>query len=88
MIRDWRRPKYTWESGKITYGDYETDGTNLFVVDGGKKIHYAVVGATKIKREGKILYEQKGRNYKFNTTGAPDEIGFGKFRYWEAEISK
>ena len=88
MIRDWRRPKYTWESGKITYGDYETDGANLFVVDGGKKIHYAVVGATKIKREGKILYEQKGRNYKFNTTGAPDEIGFGKFRYWEAEISK
>jgi len=88
LIRDWRRPKYTWESGKITYGDYETDGANLFVVDGGKKIHYAVVGATKIKREGKILYEQKGRNYKFNTTGAPDEIGFGKFRYWEAEISK
>jgi len=88
LIRDWRRPKYTWESGKITYGDYETDGHNLFVVDTGKKIHYAVVGATKIQRRGKVLYDQKGRNYKFNTTGAADEIGFGKFRYWEEEISK
>ncbi|MBL4733842.1 MAG: hypothetical protein JKY18_00625 [Flavobacteriales bacterium] len=88
LIRDWKRPRYTWESGKTTYGDYETDGDNLFVVETGKKIHCAVVGATRIQREGKILHEQKGRNYKFNTTGAPHELGVGKFRYWEGEIEK
>ena len=88
LVRDHRRPKYTWESGKISYGDYETDADNLLVVKSDKKTHYAVVGATKILHNGKILYEQKGRNYKFDTTSAPDALGSGKFRVWEGEINK
>jgi len=33
MVRDWRRPKYTYQSGRIGYGDLETNGDFLFVIN-------------------------------------------------------
>ncbi|HIA35570.1 MAG TPA: hypothetical protein EYN89_02265 [Flavobacteriales bacterium] len=86
LVRDWRRPKYTWETGKVRYGDYETDANNLFVVEAGSKTHYAIVGATKITHKDKVLHEQQPRTYKFSMDGSPDKPGIGKLRYWEDAI--
>jgi len=85
LVRDWRRPKYTWETGKVRYGEYETDANNLFVVE-SDKTHYAIVGATKITHKGNVLHEQKSRTFKFSMDGSPDKPGVGKLRFWEEEV--
>lgn len=88
LIRDWRRPMYTYESGKVQYGDYETDAYSLFVVETPKTIHYAMTGAVKISYKNRVLHEQKPAQFGLNFDGSPDLPGVGKLRYWEAEVDK
>lgn len=88
IFRDWRRPKYDYDSGKTRYGDYETDAYHLFVVETDKKIHYAMTGAVKIKYKDRVLYEQFPAEFGLNFDGSPDLPGVGKLRYWEEEIAK
>ncbi|MCG8606614.1 hypothetical protein MJD09_16725 [bacterium] len=88
LIRDWRRPMYTYDSGKVRYGDYETDAYHLFVVEDTQSIHYAITGAVKITHRGEILHEQFPAKFGLNFDGSPDEPGTGKLRYWEEEVKK
>ncbi|MCG3158598.1 MAG: hypothetical protein DKINENOH_05242 [bacterium] len=88
LVRDWRRPKYTYESGKTRYGDYETDAYHLFVVEDQDKIHYAVTGAVKIQYRDRVLHEQAPSQFNLNFDGSPDQPGVGKLRYWEEEVEK
>lgn len=88
LIRDWRRPKYTYDSGKTVYGDYETDAYHLFVVEERDKIHYAFTGGVKILHKNRVLHEQAPSDFGLNFDGSPDQPGVGKLRYWEAEVSK
>lgn len=88
LFRDWRRPMYTYDSGKVQYGDYETDAYHLFVVEDAKKIHYAITGAVKITHKGQVLHEQFPAKFGLNFDGSPDLPGVGKLRYWEEEVKK
>lgn len=88
LIRDWRRPKYTYESGRTRYGDYETDAFNLFVVESADKIHYAMIGAVKATYKDRALHEQFPVDFGLNFDGSPDVPGIGKLRYWEEEVRK
>ena len=88
LIRDWRRPMYTYDSGKVQYGDYETDAYHLFVVEDAKKIHYAITGAVRITNKGQVLHEQFPAKFGLNFDGSPDPQGVGKLRYWEEEVAK
>lgn len=88
LIRDWRRPMYNYDSGKVRYGDYETDAFNLFVVEDRQNIHYAIAGAVKIMYKDRVLHEQLPAEFGLNFDGSPDLPGIGKLRYWEEEVSK
>ena len=88
LIRDWRRPMYTYESGKVRYGDYETDAYHLFVVEDAQNIHYAITGAVKITHKGKVFHEQIPAKFGLSFDGSPDPSGTGKLRYWEAVSAK
>jgi hypothetical protein len=88
LIRDWRRPMYTYDSGKVQYGDYETDAYHLFVVEDRKSIHYAISGAVKITYKDRVLHEQLPVEFGLNFDGSPDLPGVGKFRYWEERAEK
>ena len=88
LIRDWRRPMYTYDSGKVRYGDYETDAYHLFVVEDAKKIHYAITGAVKITHKDQVLHQQFPAEFSLNFDGSPDLPGVGKLRYWEEEVKK
>ncbi len=88
LIRDWRRPMYTYGSGKTRYGDYETDAYNLFVVEDQHMIQYAVTGAVKIKYKNRVLHEQFPAEFGLNFDGSPDLPGVGKLRYWEETVKK
>lgn len=82
MVRDWRRPKYTYESGRIAYGDWETNGDFLFVVTEGKKLSYTAVNLTKIKFKDQWLLDPRPALYGLAFDGSPDAPGVGKLRYW------
>ena len=86
MIRDWRRPKYTYESGRIQYGDIETNGDFLFAIKEGNKLSYTAVNLTKIKYKDKWLLDPKPALFGLAFDGSPDAPGVGKLRYWRDEI--
>ena len=79
---------YTYDSGKVRYGDYETDAYHLFVVEDANSIHYAITGAVKIIYKGKIMHQQFPAKFGLSFDGSPDQPGTGKLRYWEEDVWK
>ena len=86
MIRDWRRPKYTYDAGKIQYGDFETNGDFLFSVRSGNKLAYTVVNLIKAKYGDQVLFDQNPALFGLNFDASPDGPGIGKVRYWRDEV--
>jgi hypothetical protein len=86
MIRDWRRPRYTYESGRMEYGDFETNGDFLFAIKDGKSLSYTAVNLTKILHKGRILHEAKPSFFGLAFDASPDQPGTGKLRYWRDKV--
>jgi len=82
MIRDYRRPKYTYESGKIQFGEFESNGDFFFLNQSGNQLQYTVVNVSKAVYQGKELFRQKPALYGLAFDGSPDQAGIGKLRYW------
>ncbi len=92
VARDWRRPRYTYEAGKVGFGDFDTDGDFVFarLADGraaGEKarLDYTVVNLTRALFRGQALVEVKPSVFGLAYDGSPDGPGFGKLRYWRDE---
>ncbi|MEW5899837.1 MAG: hypothetical protein AB1715_00055 [Acidobacteriota bacterium] len=93
IARDWRRPRYTYEAGKIGWGEFESDGDFLFAVLEGKegapagaKLRYTIVNLTKALYRGRILAEAKPSVFGLAFDASPDGPGVGKLRYWRDEV--
>ncbi len=88
LVRDWRRPMYTYDSGKTRYGEYETDAFTLFAVETKASLRYAVVGAVKVTHRGTVLHEQLPVRAGLSFDGGPDQPGTLKMRHWEGEVRR
>jgi hypothetical protein len=88
LARDWRRPMYTYDSGKARYGDYETDAFALFAVERKTSVWYAMTGGVKIRYRDRVLFEQEPSNFNLNFDGSPDQPGVGKLRTWTGEFQR
>jgi hypothetical protein len=82
MSRDHRRPRYTYEAGRIRIGDLETDGDLVFAALTPGALEYTVVNLTKAMWAGRTLVEAGEGNYGLGYDGLPDRGGLGKIRYW------
>jgi hypothetical protein len=82
MSRDFRRPRYTYEAGRIKLGGVETDGDFVFASDRGGALDYTIVNLTKAIYRGRTLVEAGEGNYGLGYDGRPDRGGIGKMRYW------
>jgi len=87
ISRDWRRPKYTYESGKIIIGEIETNGDFVFASLRGAKLNYTIVNLTKALYKDKILIEAKPSLFGLAFDASPDQAGIGKLRYWRDEVA-
>lgn len=87
MCRDWRRPRYTYESGKTHFGEFETNGDFVFASLSEAKLNYTIVNLTKALFKGKVLVEAKSSFFGLAFDGSPDKAGIGKLRYWRDEIN-
>jgi hypothetical protein len=86
MVRDWRRPRYTWEAGRIRYGAMETNGDFFFYALEGGKLDYTVVNMTRAVYGGRhVLFDQQPSFFGLAFDGSPDQAGIGKVRYWRGQ---
>jgi len=94
MVRDGRRPRSTYEAGRIRLGEFETDGDLLFAALDGRgsgagqsSLRYTIVNLTKALFRNEMLVEAKPSNFGLRFDGSPDGPGVGKLRYWRDEVS-
>ena len=87
MIRDNKRPKYTYESGRLKFGDFETNADFLFASLDGSNLSYTVVNLTKAFFRNKVLIETKPWLSGLAFDGSPDAPERGKLRYWRDTVS-
>lgn len=85
ITRDWRRPKYVYESGKIGYKDMETNADYLYSVRKGKTVEWTAVNLTKVLLNHHVLFEQPATNSFLAFDGSPDAPGVTKIRYWQGQ---
>jgi hypothetical protein len=93
IARDWRRPRYTYEAGRIGFGEFETDGDLVVAVvpmvggkPSGKRLSYTIVNLTKGVFRDRILIEAKPSLFGLAFDGSPDGPGMGKLRYWRDDV--
>lgn len=88
IVRDWRRPKYTYEAGRIGYADLETNADFLYAVRQGTGMDWTAVNLTKITWGDQVLFEQPATNSFLAFDGSPDAPGVCKIRYWQGHAGK
>jgi len=84
MCRDWRRPRYTYESGRIRFDDIESNGDFVFAAQRDRNLSYTIVNLTKALHRDQILYEAKSSYFGLAFDASPETTGVGKVRYWRA----
>jgi hypothetical protein len=88
MVRDFRRPRYTYEKGKIAYGQLETDGDLVFATEDATSLAYTVVNMTRAQRGAQVLF-QNGQSFHGLPFDASNEVGgVDKVRYWRDTVQK
>jgi len=87
MVRDYRRPKYTYESGKVVYKNVETNSDFFITRKSGDKLSYTAVNVSKILYGGKLLFGQKESFFGLAYDGSQDGPGLGKARYWRDVVN-
>ena len=85
-IRDWRRPKYTYESGRIQYGELETNGDFFVTKRRDRNLAFTIGNLTRAVYNNQILFDQLPGFFGLSFDGSSDEKGVGKARYWRDTI--
>ncbi|MGE5357481.1 MAG: hypothetical protein ACM3NQ_00575 [Bacteroidales bacterium] len=86
IARDWRRPRYLYEKGKIAYGSVETDGDFVFTEVAQGQLSYTIVNMTKALWAGRTIFEN-GQSFHGLPFDASDQTGgTDKVRYWRDSI--
>jgi hypothetical protein len=86
IARDYRRPRYLFEKGRIQYGAIETDGDLLFAKEAGGELSYTIVNMTRAVRGAQVLF-QNGQSFHGLPFDASNEVGgTDKVRYWRDTV--
>ncbi|MDD4644572.1 MAG: hypothetical protein PHY99_01125 [Bacteroidales bacterium] len=86
LVKDYQRPKYDFATGKLAYGDIETNADFFYTEQKGDKLSFTVVNLTKATYKGKTLYEQPSSYFGLNFDGRQDAPDIGKARLWRDTI--
>lgn len=83
VARENIRPRYLYDLGKVSYGEFETDAHFLFATTEKKEIRYSASNVLKVLHKGKKLMEALPNTHGLQLDGASPRVGFVKWRYWE-----
>jgi hypothetical protein len=88
MVRDWRRPRYTYEAGRVRYGEIETNGDLLFAVEQGEELSYTITNLTRATWGEQVLYDGQSSYFGLAFDASPETSGVGKMRYWRGTVRR
>lgn len=88
VVRENIRPRYTWEAGRTTYGPFETDAHVLFATVSADSIRFAASQVLQVRHEGDVLMEALPNTHGLQLDGAPDRVGYVKWRAWEDSVPR
>ena len=80
-VRDFQRPKYSWEAGRISCDEVETDSDFFYTDRTGDEVAFTLVNLTRGTYQGQLLYQQPSSYFGLNFDGRPDNPDVGKARY-------
>ena len=87
IARENIRPRYLYDLGKVKYGEFETDAHFLFATVDKNTVSYSAANVLKVIYNGKVLIEALPNTHGLQLDGAPDRVGFVKWRYWEDTVT-
>jgi hypothetical protein len=87
ISRDWRRPRYTYEAGKISAGDITTNGDFIYARTYRNRLDYTIVNLTRALFKDQVLVDVKPSFFGLAFDASPDAGGRGKLRYWRDTVS-
>ena len=80
------RPRYTFESGRSTYGDLETDARFVYLDVSTGKVAYSFIEATKLLYAGRELFASPSKPMR-QDDGIYLRPGIMRWRAWEDEVA-
>jgi hypothetical protein len=86
IARDFRRPRYLYEKGRIAYGLLQTDGDLVFAAEGAGQLSYTIVDMTRAERAGQVLFQNGPSFHGLAFDGSADAAGVDKVRYWRDTV--
>jgi hypothetical protein len=86
IARENIRPRYLYSLGKVTYGDFETDAHYFFASTNSREVKYSASNVLKVLFKGRPLMEALPNTHGLQLDGAPDRVGYTKWRYWEDTV--
>jgi hypothetical protein len=84
IARENIRPRYLYDLGKVSFGDFETDAHFLYAEVGADSLRYSASNVLKVMHRGRVLMQALPNTHALQLDGGPDNhVGFSKWRYWE-----
>jgi hypothetical protein len=87
IARDFRRPRYLFDNGKIGYGQVVTDGDLVFLSQERDQLTYAIVNMTRAERGGQVLFQNGFSFHGLPFDGSQETSGVDKVRYWRDTVT-
>ncbi|MCI0495245.1 hypothetical protein L0Z72_09550 [candidate division KSB1 bacterium] len=82
LLKEDIRPRYNYDSGKINYGDVETDADVFFVNDKNGKAYFSATNLVKFVYKNEVLFDTPESQF-FQVWGKSDLKGRAKWRRWD-----
>jgi hypothetical protein len=86
IARDYRRPRYVYEKGRIAYGPLATDGDFVFTSEEAGALSYTIVNMTRAQHGDQVLFQSGNSYHGLQFDGTSDPAGIDKVRYWRDTV--
>ena len=81
-----KRPRYTFESGKVTYGPFSTDASYFYARRSGDSVKWAGMHLVGVNYEDQELFAAPWNTFTLEPDDWATGLGAGKWRYWEGAL--
>lgn len=86
LARENIRPRYNWQKGRMTCGDFETDAHLFYATVNPTSLTYAASQVLNVYHQGNPILEALPNTHGLQPDGSEPKIGYTKWRAWEDTI--
>ena len=86
LLAENARPRYTWESGRVRYGPFQTDASFLFARRSADRLAWVATGMVRVDHRDRTLFSALPYTFSLQPDDLSTVPGLPKWRYWEDEV--